>query len=58
MNLKGTAEVTKNITGVKAAAAQTGTAATEVQQSTAELNSQAINLKENVSKFLDELRAA
>lgn len=54
----GTSEVTKNITGVNAAAEQTGSAATEVQRSTSELNGQAVELRANVSKILDELRAA
>ncbi|MCZ6838558.1 MAG: methyl-accepting chemotaxis protein [Alphaproteobacteria bacterium] len=54
----GTSEVTKNITGVNAAAEQTGNAASEVQRSTSELNTQAAELKVNITKVLDELRAA
>ncbi|NKB49764.1 MAG: HAMP domain-containing protein [Alphaproteobacteria bacterium] len=54
----GTSEVTKNITGVNTAAEQTGSAASEVQRSTSELNAQAMELKANVTKILDELRAA
>ncbi len=54
----GTAEVSENITGVNQAAQQTGDAASEVQRATSELNAQASELKTNVSKILNDLRAA
>jgi methyl-accepting chemotaxis protein len=54
----GTSEVTKNITGVNEAAGQTGQAAEEVQKATVDLNERSAELKANVAKFLNELRAA
>jgi len=54
----GTQEVAGNITGVNRAAAETGTAATEVLSSARALKDQATVLKTAVDEFLDRVRAA
>lgn len=54
----GTQEVTSNIAGVASAAEQTGEAAVQVQNSSAELAQQAERLHHEMDKFLTSVRAA
>jgi methyl-accepting chemotaxis protein len=54
----GTSEVSRNISGVNEAAAQTGQSAHDVQTAAASLSEGAAELKANVARFLDKLRAA
>jgi len=54
----GTGEVTSNISGVAAAAEQTGVAANQVQTSSADLATQAEQLRYQVNVFLSNVRAA
>jgi len=55
---EGTHEVTANISGVTAAAEQTGAAATVVHNAAANLNSQAQALQKLVAKFLTDVKSA
>jgi len=55
---KGTAEVTNNITGVNAAAQQSGVAASEVLAAASSLSQNSEELKVQVDAFLREVRAA
>ena len=54
----GTNEVSSNIAGVNQAASQTGTAATQVLASATELASQSDNLRGEVERFFQAIRAA
>ncbi|MDX9861929.1 MAG: methyl-accepting chemotaxis protein [Rhodospirillales bacterium] len=54
----GTQEVTSNISGVSQAANDTGSAATQIQGASAELSRQSENLRNEVEKFLTNVRAA
>ena len=54
----GTGQVSSNIVGVNQAAAETGTAAGHVLTSAAELGKQAETLRDDVDKFLANIRAA
>ncbi len=54
----GTTEVTSNITGVNQAARDTGTAATQVLNSTGDLTKQSETLRGQVEKFLAAVKAA
>jgi methyl-accepting chemotaxis protein len=54
----GTMEVSRNISGVNEAAAMTGQAARDVQHAAASLSEGAVELKSNVARFLEKLRAA
>jgi methyl-accepting chemotaxis protein len=55
---KGTDEVTRNIAGVNSAAAETGVAASQVLSASGELGRQAETLREDVARFLTDLKAA
>ncbi|WP_316980030.1 methyl-accepting chemotaxis protein [Shumkonia mesophila] len=54
----GTQEVSSNIGGVSAAANDTGAAATQIQGASAELSRQSETLRNEVEKFLANVRAA
>ncbi len=54
----GTAEVSSNISGVTQAAADTGTAASQVLGSSGELSQQSEMLRHNVDSFIATIRAA
>ncbi|MDA7948138.1 MAG: methyl-accepting chemotaxis protein [Hyphomicrobiaceae bacterium] len=54
----GTREVASNIEEVNSATGETGAAATQISGAAGELSQQAENLKTEVSKFLDTVRAA
>ena len=54
----GTQEVSSNITGVNQAASDTGAAATQIQSAAGELSQQSEVLREEVDKFLVNVRAA
>jgi methyl-accepting chemotaxis protein len=54
----GTAEVSSNISGVTKAASDTGSAAGHVQASAAELTKQGETLRQEVDRFLSNIRAA
>ena len=51
----GTAEVASNVSGVSEAAQQTGSAATEMLQSSGELTTQANMLREEIDAFIENL---
>ncbi|HIJ63291.1 MAG TPA: bacteriohemerythrin, partial [Rhodospirillaceae bacterium] len=53
----GTQEVSRNIGDVEAAARETGGAATQISESSAELSVQADILKREVGRFLDQVRS-
>ena len=53
----GTQEVSRNIGGVETAARETGHAATQISDSSAELSTQADVLKQEVVRFLDSVRS-
>ena len=55
---RGAQEVSTNITGVSLAAAETGKASTSVLSSAKDLSGQADRLRERVSTFFEEIRAA
>ncbi len=55
---KGTQEVNANISGVTTAAGETGTAANQMLASAGELANQSDTLRQEVDKFLAEVRAA
>ncbi len=55
---QGTAEVTSNIAGVNQAAAETGSAAGQVQSLAEMLSSHAALLKDEVQRFLNDVKAA
>lgn len=55
---QGTQEVSSNITGVSQAAGEAGQAASQVLEATAELATQSTTLRNEVDKFLAEVRAA
>ncbi len=55
---RGTGEVSNNILGVNEAASETGSAAGRVLLSAEKLNSHAANLREDVDRFLANVRAA
>ena len=54
----GTDEVSSSIVGVSAAAEQTGAASAQVLRSSAELNQQAVRLRSEIERFVDEIKAA
>jgi len=54
----GTSEVSSNISGVSDAASATGASAKEVLGATEKLNGEARNLKTEVERFLQQIRAA
>ena len=54
----GTQEVSSNIDGVNQAASDTGTAATKIQTSAAELSQQSDRLRSEIDEFLVKVRAA
>ncbi|HIJ62421.1 MAG TPA: bacteriohemerythrin, partial [Rhodospirillaceae bacterium] len=53
----GTQEVSRNIGGVETAARETGHAATQISDSSAELSKQADVLKQEVARFLESVRS-
>ena len=53
----GTREVSRNIGGVETAAQETGNAATQISESSSELSQQADLLKQEVGRFLDQVRS-
>ncbi len=55
---RGTAEVNSNISGVTEVVSQTGSASNQVLDSASQLSQEAVNLKTEVAKFLDEVRVA
>ncbi len=55
---RGTGEVSSNIDSVNHAASDTGTTASEVLQAAQNLSQQGTALRDQVQKFLDEVRAA
>jgi methyl-accepting chemotaxis protein len=55
---RGTEEVNRNIAGVNAAAAETGVAASQVLSASGDLGRQAETLREDVARFLSDLKAA
>jgi methyl-accepting chemotaxis protein len=55
---RGTQEVSENIVGVTEASAETGSAATQVLSAAEELSSQSDTLRQQVDKFLTDIRAA
>ena len=54
----GTQEVTSNITGVNQAASETGTASSQVLTAANELSNQSETMRDEVEKFLDDIKAA
>jgi methyl-accepting chemotaxis protein len=55
---RGTAEVSDNIQGVNRATGETGVAATQVTEAARRISGQASGLRQEVGRFLDEIRAA
>ena len=55
---KGTSEVTSNISGVNQAASETGNSARQVLDATGQLTEQSDNLRTEVARFLEFIRAA
>ncbi len=55
---RGTTEVSSNITGVNQAATETGAASKQVLDATGQLSREAEGLKNEVDRFLSEIRAA
>jgi methyl-accepting chemotaxis protein len=55
---RGTAEVSDNIQGVNRATGETGAAATRVTEAAQRISGQASSLRDEVGRFLDEIRAA
>ena len=55
---RGTAEVSDNIQGVNRATGETGAAATQVTEAAKRISGQASSLRQEVGRFLDEIRAA
>jgi len=55
---RGTAEVSENIQGVNRATGETGAAASQVTSAAQRISGQATSLRQEVGRFLDEIRAA
>jgi methyl-accepting chemotaxis protein len=55
---RGTAEVSENIQGVNRATGETGQAAGQVTEAAQRISGQAASLRQEVGRFLDEIRAA
>jgi methyl-accepting chemotaxis protein len=55
---RGTAEVSENIQGVNRATGETGVAAGEVTDAARHISTQAVSLRQEVGRFLDDIRAA
>jgi methyl-accepting chemotaxis protein len=55
---RGTAEVSENIQGVNRATGETGVAAGQVTEAAKRISDQSASLRQEVSRFLDEIRAA
>ena len=55
---QGTQEITQSITQVNTAAAETGSASTQVLSAASELAKPGESLKVQIAKFLDAVRAA
>ena len=55
---RGTGEVSRNISGVSDAANQTGAAATQVLASAGQFSQEATNLRQEIERFLHNIRAA
>ena len=55
---RGTGEVSRNITGVNAAAAESGKAAADVLASSTQLGDQAQSLRSQIDRFFADIRAA
>ena len=55
---RGTAEVSDNIQGVNRATGETGAAASQVTGAAQRISGQAVSLRQEVGRFLDEIRAA
>jgi methyl-accepting chemotaxis protein len=54
----GTDEVSSSIVGVSSAAEETGAASAQVLRSSAELNQQAVRLRGEIERFVEEIKAA
>ena len=55
---KGTSEVSSNISGVNQAANETGTSAKEVLDASGQLSQESETLKNEISSFLEKVKAA